>query len=97
MRDGNEAEQMARDDLARTVKAGKKQRVTQTPVEACRAILAGHQAARYRGVFVDATTAHVVVQVYDAVNAENRAKLDAMDIRRLAATCWRVTSKAAGR
>lgn len=91
------AEQIARDDLARAVKGGKKQKVTQTPMQAVRAIKEGHQAARYRGVFVDATTAHAICQVYDAVNEANKAKLDAMDIRKLATTCWKVISRSASK
>lgn len=44
-------------------------------IDRCRGIVEAHQAEKVDGVFIDATTAHAVVQVYDAVSAAAREKL----------------------
>jgi hypothetical protein len=41
----------------------------------CREIIKEHQADKVDGVFVDATSAHAIVQVYDALSSKARDKL----------------------
>lgn len=47
----------------------------QKVIDRCRGIVEAHQAEKVGGVFIDSTTAHAVVQVYDAVSASAREKL----------------------
>lgn len=49
-----------------------------------------HQAARTEGVLVDATTAHMLVAVHDALNEQNRAKFLALDIRKMVRLGWKL-------
>ncbi len=79
-------------NLAQAVKSVPKL-PQMTPVECCRAIVQQKQANRVGGLFVDHFTASCIVQIYDAVNDENKAKLNAMPIRKLAAVCWKVAKK----
>lgn len=45
-------------------------------LQKCRDIVAEHQAEDIDGVLMDAFTASAVVQVYDALNDENKTKLE---------------------
>jgi hypothetical protein len=57
-------------------------------IDTIRQIVREHQAREIDGVFVDATTANCIVNVHDALNDENKAKLEAMSIVRMAEVCW---------
>lgn len=48
-----------------------------------------HQYKKINGTIVDATTANVLLQVYNALNDENKKKFTTMDIRRAADFAWR--------
>ena len=51
-------------------------------------ILDNHQCHKINGPLVDATTASVVCQVADKLNPENRAKLLALPITKIAHVCF---------
>jgi hypothetical protein len=89
MRLRNPEEQLHRDDLARAVKSIPKS-VKKTRIEKLREIVAGHQANRVDGLFVDATTASMLVQVHDVLNAENQTKFAALPIRKMATVGWKL-------
>jgi hypothetical protein len=57
-------------------------------IDTIRQIVREHQAQEIDGVLVDATTANCIVNVHDALNDENKAKLEAMSIVRMAEVCW---------
>ena len=51
---------------------------------ACRAIVREHQAAKINEVLVDGFSASAIMQVYDAVNDANKAKLLTLPVARVA-------------
>lgn len=68
----------------------------QEKIEKCREIAAEHQAERIDGVLMDSFTASAVVQVYDALNDENKAKLESLmerDIVGATKVVWRAVNK----
>ncbi|HEY8096875.1 MAG TPA: hypothetical protein VIE65_12405 [Methylobacter sp.] len=81
-----------RDEVARSVRSVKKADPELTVVEKMRLIVRDRQANRVNGLLVDLFTASVITQVYDAANDENKKKLDAMPIRKLALVCYRVAN-----
>ena len=83
-----------RSETPRLVRAVPKPDPRLSVIARMRLILTSHQATRIDGLFVDAFTASVVTQVYDAVNAENRKKLDAMKVGQVVDACFRVLRKA---
>lgn len=80
-------EQTHRDDLANAIKGTKP---TGTRIEKLRWIVEHHQAARVDGCFVDAMTARACVEVYEALNEENRAKFAAMTMRKMGLLAWKL-------
>jgi hypothetical protein len=65
-----------------------------TRIELLRDIVAGHQAQRIRidgrKVLIDAFTASACVQVYDALNEPNRARLMALPWLQMVSVVWKV-------
>lgn len=60
-------------------------------IQKCREIVKEHQAEEIDGVLMDAFTASAVVQVYDALNDENKEKLEGVmeeDIVRATKMVW---------
>lgn len=69
-----------------------------TRIEKLRAILAGHQAAKIDGYLMDAFTASMLVQVYDALDRpgglferkpESREMFDTLPLTRLVDFGWK--------
>ena len=81
-------EQTHRDELARAVKGTRKP--TGSRIEKLRWIVREHQAARVDGAYVDAFTASAIVKVYDALNAENKAKYEKLPVKRMAQIAWKL-------
>jgi hypothetical protein len=73
------ADQIHRDDLADAIKHTKKTRRTKSVIQACREVVEGKGCIRFRGVLLDAYSASAVMNIYNAVNEDNRAKYEAMD------------------
>jgi len=61
----------------------------------CRSIVREHQAAKINEVLVDAYSASAIVQIYDAVNDANKAKLLTLPVARVADICFAMINKAA--
>ena len=64
-------------------------------IEQCRAIVRESQFRKINEVMVDGWTASTIVQVYDAINETNRAKLEALPVYRVASMCLSLANKAA--
>ena len=84
-------EQTYRDDVARAVKATPKPKGTR--MEKIQSIVDGHQASRVEGLFVDAFTASMLVQVHAALNEENRTKFAALPLRKMVAVGWKLVKR----
>lgn len=61
-----------------------------TTIDKCRKILKEHQCRKIAGVMVDASTAHVIVTVHDALSEENAAKFAEFEIVRMADVAWKL-------
>lgn len=61
-------------------------------VKAFRAIVAEHQAMMIDGTFIDATSAHAWVQVYDKLKDPGKAKLSGLTARQGVKLVWKVVS-----
>lgn len=59
-------------------------------LEACRVIVAKRQYAKVNEVMVDAYSASAIVAVCDQIGDENRAKLLAFPVARVADLCFKV-------
>ncbi len=57
-------------------------------IETLRRILADHQFEKIDGFIVDATTASLLVQVYDSLNAANQARFEDLPLMRLVDFAW---------
>jgi hypothetical protein len=89
-------EQNARDDLADAVwKMPKLPRGTPR-IDRLRWIVHHKTAAKTEGVMVDLFTASMLVQVYDNLSEENRAKFIALPITRMASVGWEVLKRVQG-
>lgn len=66
-------------------------------IDAIRDIVTSHSSKMIDGVLVDAQTANVIVQVYDALNDENKVKFAAMPIERMGDAAWRLVSKSSSK
>ncbi len=88
---GTDIEQVHRDDLADAIRHTPK-RPTLSTIEQVRKIVESRQCARVGGVLVDGFTASAIIQVYDRLNDENKAKLAALPIRKMADTVWKIAS-----
>lgn len=84
-------EQKHRDDLARAAKASPKPKGTR--IEKLRSIVEDHQASRVEGLYVDAFTASMLVQVYDALNEQNRETFVKLPLRKMVAVGWKLVRK----
>ena len=58
-----------------------------------RNIVKEHQAEEIEGVLVDATTANLLVKVYDGLNDRNQERFLEFPIDRMAEIAWRLTEK----
>lgn len=56
-----------------------------------KSIVKNHQAAKVDGVFMDATTANMLLRVYEALGEENRKKFAGLPIRKMVAIGWKLT------
>jgi len=61
-------------------------------IEACRKIVEGDapMCAKVNEVMVDSFSASVIVQVYDALNPDNRAKIERMPVMLAADICFKL-------
>lgn len=55
-----------------------------------RAIVHNHQYAKIDGVRIDATSANMVVKVYEALNDENKAKYARLDAFKMVMIGWKL-------
>ena len=62
-------------------------------VEACRGVVASGSYTTFEGMLLDHFTASAVTQVYDALNDDNKAKLDAMSPEKAASVCFKLINK----
>ncbi len=63
------------------------------PIEQVRWVSEHHQAARVRGIFLDATSANMILQVYGRLSPTNQRRLENMPIRAMFATVCAVLEK----
>jgi hypothetical protein len=67
-----------------------------TRIEKLRKIVDNHEAGMVDGFWVDATTAHMLVTVHDALKVENREKFETVGFLALVDFGWKhVTAKGA--
>lgn len=59
-------------------------------IAACRSIMANGQYEKINGHVVDLFTASAIVKIYDAVNDENKAKLKALPVARIASIAFQL-------
>jgi hypothetical protein len=90
---GNWEDDFNRGDTARFVRAAPHTSRKEPVIDRLRRICEEKQAARVDGVLVDMTSASVTVQVHDALNEANRAKLAAMPVRKMVMVALSVASK----
>ena len=86
------ADQHDRDDLAAAVRESPHHARTDVAA-AMRRIVADHSAARVGGVYVDMTTASVIVRIGDALNEKNRETFFALPVRRMVDVAWKLASR----
>lgn len=72
-------------------------RASRSTIDKLREIVAHHQHAKVNGVRVDAFSAGTVLQVYDRLSDENKAKLAAMPIRQMVFVALEVAYKSGKR
>lgn len=90
---GNWEDDCNRDDTAKFIRTVPKADPKLPVIERLRLIVKESTANRIDGVFVDLFSASVAVQVYDAVNEANKAKLAGLPVRRLISVCFQVVNK----
>lgn len=81
-------EQTHRDDLARAVRATPKPKGDR--MTKIRSVVDARQCARIEGKFVDLTTAHMLVQVHDALSQDNQKKFAAMPLAKMVDVGWKL-------
>jgi hypothetical protein len=81
-----------RSDLAEAVKACPKLSDL-PPFEQVRWVAKHHQAARVRGLFLDATSANMILQVHACLSPRNQAKIEGMPIRAMFETVCAILGK----
>lgn len=81
-------EQTHRDDLARAVRATPKPKGDR--MAKIRFVVGARQCARIEGKLVDLTTAHMLVQVHDALGPENQKKFASMSIAKMVDVGWKL-------
>ena len=84
-----EGDQISRDDLAHAVKAHPKLDSSLSRIEKIREIAKG-SFNRVDGVLVDSFTASGIVKVYDALNDVNKAKYEALPVKKMASVMWKL-------
>jgi len=62
-------------------------------IETCRRIVQNHQHEEVDGVVLDAQTANMLVQVFDALSPKNQAKFEAMDLAEMVDVGWKVVER----
>lgn len=84
----NDAERVHRDDMADVVRATPKRPKLST-FEQVKQVVETKQCARVGGVLVDGTTASIIVQIHAKLSPENKEKLEALPVRKMADVAWR--------
>ncbi len=51
------------------------------------------QCTRINGLLVDAMTASLIVKAFDSLSDNNKAKLAAMPVRKMASVCWKMVPR----
>jgi hypothetical protein len=59
-----------------------------TRIEILKQIVANHQAEQLDGMWVDVSSAHVYVTIYEALNETNQARLNATDLYKAMRIVW---------
>lgn len=90
---GNWEDDFNRDDTARFVRSVPKADPALPVIDRLRLIVKECQANRVDGVLVDLFSASTAVQVYDAVNEANKARLAKLPVRQLITVCFKVLAK----
>lgn len=85
-------DQDARNDLADCIWKMEKLPRNTPRIDRLRWIKHHHQAAKTEGLMVDAFTAGMLVQIYDALNEENQAKFLGLPLRRMVDVGWKLAS-----
>ena len=90
---GNWEDDHDRDDLARYIRSVRKPDPALSTIDKVRKVAEEHQCNRVNGVLLDAFTANVIVQVYDALNERNKARFAVLPIRRMAEVALSLATK----
>lgn len=85
-------DQRDRDDTARAVKETPKLSRKKPLIERVREVKANGYA-RVDGLMLDVTTAHAILTVHDALNAENQAHFAALPLRKMVDVTWKLLRK----
>lgn len=59
-------------------------------IEQCRAIVREHQYRKVNEVMIDGFSASAIVAVHDKLNEQNRAKLEALPVGKVASVCFKL-------
>jgi hypothetical protein len=70
-----------------------EERKAEDPIAIARRIVQRHQHEKIQGVDVDAWTASLIIGVYDALSAKNKASFKKMPIRQMADVATRLAKK----
>lgn len=84
----DEIEQSHRDDLARTVRATPKPQGTR--IEKIRSVVSSGQASRVEGLFLDITTANMLINIHDALSPANQVTFVALPLRKMVQVGWKL-------
>lgn len=87
---GNAEDDNDRTDVARAIRSVKKPDPKLSTIDKIRQVVTERQYNRVNGVLVDLFTASIVVQIYDALNPENQAKLGAMEVKKICSICMKL-------
>lgn len=89
---GNLEDDCDRADVAALVRSVKKPNANLSTIQKIEQVVIERQANRINGVYIDLFTASIIKNIYDAVNPENKAKLESMPVRKLALICLKLSN-----
>lgn len=81
-----------RRETARAVRSIPKPNSKLSTIDKIRFVVEHRQANRVNGLYIDMTTANVIIQVYNALNPTNQALFATFSVRKMTTIAWKLAS-----
>lgn len=84
----------SRNETAEWIRATTRTSRKEPVIDRIRSVVTDKDMKRINGLLVDLTSASITIQVYDALNEENKAKMASLPVRKMMTVAMKIATRA---